>query len=71
MTVKLLLNNNEFGVKMQYAASRGVYGTPFFYVNGFLLPDTASADYKSWRKVIDPLVSANGGKNVEPLHFFL
>lgn len=59
---------------MQYAASRGVYGTPSFYVNGFLLPDTGGAvDYKTWRKVIDPLVGAKNKsiQNEESLHFFL
>ncbi|RDX67773.1 hypothetical protein CR513_53306, partial [Mucuna pruriens] len=57
-------------VSFKYATSRGVYGTPFFYVNGFLLPDTGAAiDYKTWRKVIDPLVGAK--KNEESLHFFL
>jgi len=58
---------------MQYAASRGVYGTPYFYINGFLLPDTGAAvDYKAWRKVIDPLVSTKKSmQNAESLHFFL
>ncbi|KAI9082246.1 hypothetical protein K1719_035669 [Acacia pycnantha] len=59
-------------VSFKYSASRGVSGTPYFYVNGFLLPDTGSAlDYKAWRKVIDPLVGAHSGKKLEPLHFFL
>ncbi|KAL9276381.1 hypothetical protein ACSQ67_026077 [Phaseolus vulgaris] len=61
-------------VSFKYAASRGVYGTPFFYVNGFLLPDTGAAiDYKAWRKVIDPLVSTKKRsiQNAESLHFFL
>lgn len=62
-------------VSFKYAASRGVYGTPFFYVNGFLLPDTGAAvDYKTWRKVIDPLVGAKNKKSIqneESLHFFL
>ncbi|TKY75277.1 Thioredoxin fold [Spatholobus suberectus] len=60
-------------VSFKYAASRGVYGTPFFYVNGFSLPDTGSAiDYKTWRKVIDPLVGAKKSvQNEECLHFFL
>ncbi|KAH1244220.1 hypothetical protein GmHk_06G014899 [Glycine max] len=52
---------------------RGVW-TPFFYVNGFLLPDTGGAvDYKTWRKVIDPLVGAKNKsiQNEESLHFFL
>jgi len=60
-------------LKMQYATSRGVYGTPFFYVNGFLLPDTGDAiDYKAWRKVIDPLVGTKKSiQNTDSLHFFL
>ncbi|KAK7310988.1 hypothetical protein RJT34_08822 [Clitoria ternatea] len=60
-------------VSFKYAASRGVYGTPFFYVNGFLLPDIGEAiDYNAWRKVIDPLVAANKGtKNEDSIHFFL
>lgn len=58
---------------MQYAALRGVYGTPFFYVNGFLLPDTGAAiNYSTWRKVIDPLIGAKKSiKKEESLHFFL
>nr|ACU16578.1 unknown [Glycine max] len=60
-------------VSFKYAASRGVYGTPSFYVNGFLLPDTgATADYKTWRKVIDPLVGVKKSiQNEESLRFFL
>ncbi|KAK1348060.1 T-kininogen 2 light chain like [Heracleum sosnowskyi] len=41
----------------KYGCSRGVYGTPFFFVNGFLLPDGGSPmDYNKWRSIIDPLV---------------
>ncbi|KAG2248803.1 hypothetical protein Bca52824_088431 [Brassica carinata] len=29
-------------VSFKYSASRGVYGTPTFYVNGFVLPDAGS-----------------------------
>ncbi|KAK7351772.1 hypothetical protein VNO77_11462 [Canavalia gladiata] len=59
-------------VSFKYAASRGVYGTPFFYVNGFLLPDTGAAvDYNTWRKVIDPLVGGKKRKNDESVHFLL
>lgn len=64
--------NARFLLKMQYATSRGVSGTPFFYVNGFLLPDTGSAiDYNTWRKVIDPLIGAKSVKNEESLHLLL
>ncbi|MED6146332.1 hypothetical protein PIB30_033441 [Stylosanthes scabra] len=59
-------------VSFKYSASRGVYGTPFFYVNGFLLPDTGSAiDFNAWRKVIDPLVGAKSVKNEESPHYLL
>lgn len=46
-------------VSFKYSASRGVYATPFFFVNGFGLPGAGSAlDYKVWRSIIDPLVGA-------------
>ncbi|KAL8514814.1 hypothetical protein ACS0TY_013777 [Phlomoides rotata] len=48
-------------VAFKYGCLRGVYGTPFFFVNGFPLPDAGSAlNYTGWRKVIDPLVSQHG-----------
>ncbi|XVF63639.1 hypothetical protein PTKIN_Ptkin09bG0102700 [Pterospermum kingtungense] len=46
-------------VSFKYSASRGVFGTPSFYVNGFALPDSGSPiDYNGWRSVIDPLIVA-------------
>ncbi|KAJ7957909.1 Thioredoxin superfamily protein [Quillaja saponaria] len=59
--IKVGFNNLKTDLKtrvsFKYAASRGVYGTPSFYVNGFLLSDTGSTiDYNGWRKVLDPLV---------------
>lgn len=48
-------------VAFKYGCLRGVYGTPFFFVNGFPLPDAGSAlNYKGWREVLDPLVSKQG-----------
>ncbi|KAI7741166.1 hypothetical protein M8C21_018484 [Ambrosia artemisiifolia] len=45
-------------VSFKYGCSRGVYGTPFFFVNGFLLPVSDDAiDYNGWRKIIDPLTN--------------
>ncbi|KZV20118.1 hypothetical protein F511_00975 [Dorcoceras hygrometricum] len=42
----------------KYGCLRGVYGTPFFFINGFPVPDAGSPlDYESWRKIIDPLVT--------------
>ncbi|RID75192.1 hypothetical protein BRARA_B02249 [Brassica rapa] len=47
-------------VSFKYSASRGVYGTPTFYVNGFVLSDAGSPlDFGGWRKVIDPLVQTH------------
>ncbi|XP_057974270.1 uncharacterized protein LOC131162122 [Malania oleifera] len=58
-------------VSFKYGCSRGVYGTPFFFVNGFPLPDAGSTiDYNGWRSIIDPLVGKLGAKREEP-HFLL
>ncbi|XP_020593127.1 uncharacterized protein LOC110033475 [Phalaenopsis equestris] len=41
----------------KYGCTRGVFGTPFFFVNGFLLPNAGSAiDYETWKSVIERLV---------------
>ena len=54
--------------EMQYSTSRGVYGTPFFFVNGFLLHDNGSTiDFKGWKSTIDTLIGAQGSKG----RFFL
>ncbi|KAK9271258.1 hypothetical protein L1049_026848 [Liquidambar formosana] len=61
-------------VSFKYGCSRGVLGTPFFFVNGFPLPDAGSAiDYKGWRSIIDPLISEKSLKreDLKPMHFFL
>ncbi|KFK42037.1 hypothetical protein AALP_AA2G203700 [Arabis alpina] len=44
-------------VSFKYSASRGVYGTPTFYVNGFVISD-APLDLGGWSKIIDPLVTS-------------
>lgn len=57
---------------MQFSATRGVYATPTFFVNGFSLAGAGSPlDYNGWRKVIDPLLSEQGKKREVPLHLFL
>lgn len=44
-------------ISFKYGCSRGVSGTPFFFVNGFLLPDSGSPmTYKKWRAIIDPVL---------------
>ncbi|KAL5557812.1 hypothetical protein UlMin_034023 [Ulmus minor] len=58
-------------VSFKYSGSRGVYGTPTFFVNGFALPDAGSPlDFKGWKTVIDPLIT-HKAKNFENLHFLL
>ncbi|KAL0919846.1 hypothetical protein M5K25_011970 [Dendrobium thyrsiflorum] len=45
----------------KYGCTRGVFGTPFFFVNGFLLPNAGSAlDYETWKSIIDPLLRNHG-----------
>ncbi|CAN7130410.1 unnamed protein product, partial [Brassica rapa subsp. narinosa] len=47
----------EWHYVLQYSASRGVYGTPTFSVNGFALPDADDpSDFGGWKKIIDSLV---------------
>ncbi|GLT34993.1 hypothetical protein SLA2020_094780 [Shorea laevis] len=59
-------------VSFKYSASRGVYGTPSFYVNGFSLPDSGSSiDYNGWRSIIDPLIGAQRNNSKKSVHFFL
>ncbi|XVE56205.1 hypothetical protein DITRI_Ditri03aG0219100 [Diplodiscus trichospermus] len=58
-------------VSFKYSASRGVFGTPTFYINGFVLPDSGSSiDYKAWRSFIDPLLVAQGKKIQDSPHLF-
>ncbi|KAJ8772674.1 hypothetical protein K2173_027851 [Erythroxylum novogranatense] len=46
-------------ISFKYSTSRGVFATPTFLINGFVLPDSGSAiDYNGWLKFIDPLISA-------------
>ncbi|XP_021285361.1 uncharacterized protein LOC110417366 isoform X1 [Herrania umbratica] len=59
-------------VSFKYSTSRGVFGTPTFYINGFALPDPGSTrDYKGWRSIIDPLLVAQGRKSENSPHLFL
>ncbi|KAM7521255.1 hypothetical protein LguiB_020217 [Lonicera macranthoides] len=45
-------------ISFKYGCSRGVFGTPFFFVNGFPLPTAGpTIDYNGWRSIIDPLIA--------------
>ncbi|KAL2468210.1 Thioredoxin superfamily protein [Forsythia ovata] len=55
-------------IAFKYGCSRGVYGTPIFFVNGIALPYKDSPlDYKGWKGIIDPLLANQLERN---LHFF-
>ncbi|KAG6776615.1 hypothetical protein D5086_011659 [Populus alba] len=57
-------------VSFKYSTSRGVFGTPFFFVNGFVLPDAGSPlDYNGWRSIIDPLAGAKSSQSINVPHF--
>lgn len=46
----------------KYGCTRGVFGTPFFFLNGFLLPGGGSAiDYETWKSIVNPLLGNHGG----------
>ncbi|KAL8255114.1 hypothetical protein R6Q59_033335 [Mikania micrantha] len=70
--IKSGFNNSKTGtrtrVSFKYGCSRGVYGTPFFFVNGFMIPvSDDTIDYDDWRKIIDPLI---GKKQNYPSNVF-
>ncbi|KAL5982524.1 hypothetical protein ACLOJK_016597 [Asimina triloba] len=61
-------------VSFKYGCSRGVTGTPYFFLNGFPLPDFGSNstdDYRKWLSFIDPLLGKKKQRKEEKLHFFL
>ncbi|KAI3518015.1 hypothetical protein L1887_06337 [Cichorium endivia] len=59
-------------VSFKYGCMRGVYGTPFFFVNGFSIPVSDDViDYNAWRKIIDPLTTKQQHAKTEyPLTVF-
>ncbi|XP_062097568.1 uncharacterized protein LOC133803514 [Humulus lupulus] len=58
-------------VSFKYSGTRGVYGTPTFFINGFQLPDAGSPlDFNGWKTIIDPLIGNKTTKNNENMHYF-
>ncbi|KAL1809324.1 hypothetical protein DCAR_0728850 [Daucus carota subsp. sativus] len=48
-------------ISFKYGCSRGVFGAPVFFVNGFVLPNQGTpVDYETWRSIIDPLLDKKG-----------
>ncbi|KAL8142102.1 hypothetical protein V2J09_015134 [Rumex salicifolius] len=62
-------SNIETRISFKYGCSRGVIGTPVFFVNGFALPDPGdSIDFSGWRKILDPLTGIKD-KEEDQLHY--
>lgn len=45
-------------IAWKYACTRGVYGTPIFYVNGLFVTDD-SWSFAQWKSLIDELLSSS------------
>lgn len=47
-------------ISFKLSTSRGVHGTPTFYLNGFAIADADTpSNYTGWRNLIDPLISGD------------
>lgn len=58
-------------ISFKYGCSRGVFGAPFFFVNGFVLPNPGSpVNYKTWRSIIDPLLDKKGIQRQDLVQFY-
>mgnify|MGYP005991106157 CR=1 FL=1 len=49
--------NGAARISWKYGCSRGVSGTPFFFVNGVLAPADASWSLQQWQALLDPLIN--------------
>lgn len=49
--------NNNARISWKYGCSRGVSGTPFFFVNGVLTDASADWSLSQWQALIDPLLA--------------
>ncbi|CAN1824699.1 hypothetical protein LINPERHAP1_LOCUS30871 [Linum perenne] len=59
-------------VSFKFSASRGIYGTPSFLVNGFAVPDNGSPlDFNGWKKIIDPLIVKNKDGQFDLMRIFI
>jgi len=57
------LNNDSYDgltrISWKYGCSRGVSGTPFFFVNGILVQADPTWTLADWRSIIDPLLPSH------------
>lgn len=49
--------NTAARISWKYGCSRGVSGTPFFFVNGVLAPADATWNLQQWQALLDPLIN--------------
>ena len=57
--------NDETRVSWKYACSRGVLGTPTFFVNGVFVNGSPSWTLADWRQILDPLLQPQPSMMVE------
>ena len=50
------MTDSSLRVDFKYGISRGVYGTPSFYLNGVFVNVQGTNTFEQWRALIDPLV---------------
>jgi protein-disulfide isomerase len=52
--------NDETRISWKYACSRGVTGTPTFFINGVATSASSAWSLDDWKSVIDPILASNG-----------
>ncbi|UJR27385.1 hypothetical protein I4U23_008675 [Adineta vaga] len=51
--------NDQTRISWKYACSRGVVGTPTFFINGVTTSASSSWTLDDWKSVIDPILASN------------
>ncbi|CAF3126390.1 unnamed protein product [Rotaria sp. Silwood2] len=51
--------NDETRISWKYACSRGVVGTPTFFINGVVTSANSAWSLDDWKSVIDPILASN------------
>jgi len=54
-------------INWKYATTRGVYGTPIFFLNGVWATDDSSWTYDDWSQLIESLLNNNNKKSKKDL----
>ncbi|CAF0758700.1 unnamed protein product [Adineta ricciae] len=51
--------NDKTRISWKYACSRGVVGTPSFFINGVMTGASSAWSLADWKSVIDPILASN------------